>query len=110
MATESAASLASEQEKTTNTPPFHVAVESNNRFAIKLVQGKLSLDEILGGFAKCNKEVPLLDLLDYVHEPLLVSLHRDVVGTVCKYLGLERPVKPKKRMREEEESCWGGWS
>lgn len=72
--------------------PFHAAIQNNNEFAIELVHGKLSLDEIKEALAKCSKMDLLLRLQDVMDEfrgCLLVSLNNDVVGLICNYLDVE---------------------
>lgn len=78
--------------------PFHVAIQNDNQFGIELVQSKLSLDAIVGAFAKCNKPCPE-SFFDKLGECLLESLNKDLVGAVAEYLGLEskRPNKRKEK-------------
>lgn len=83
--------------------PFHVAIWHDNRFAMELVLGKLSLEEVMSAFIMCKRECPLY-LLDKFRECLSVSLNQDVVGTVGEYLGCEGLAKrTNKRMRSDNE-------
>lgn len=70
----------------TNHTPFHIAIQSDNEFAIGLVQWKLSINEIVDGFAKFNKKCPLLESF---RESLQMLLSKDVAGTVWEYLGID---------------------
>lgn len=82
--------------------PFHLAVRYDNKLAIELVQWSLSLDQIREAFAKYNRKCPQ-HVLDQLHEWLLDEpLSRDVVGTVCEYLGIGRGKRTNKRTRDED--------
>lgn len=69
-----------------NETPFDTALANRNNFAIELVQGHLSLDEMhFQYFWQCPQS-----LLDPIWESLVEVLHKDVAGTVYEYLGLWR--------------------
>lgn len=80
--------------------PFDVAIGCGNKFAIELVQGKLTFEEIVTAFAPHPKQNqgPFLSLLDRLSE-WVHPLNRDLADAVWEYLGFERPAN-KKRARE----------
>lgn len=65
--------------------PFDVAVECDNKFAMELVQGKLSVEEIVGAFCRFDKTFPR----SLLPEGLLRLLNdsEEVVETIYEYLG-----------------------
>lgn len=64
--------------------PFHVALRSDNQFAVELVQWKLPLDEVVSAYVRCKKECPRL-IFDHLGGCLLQALNKDVVRVIYDY-------------------------
>lgn len=78
--------------------PFFLAVLADNEPAIQLVQGTLSIDEIVEAFASCNKSYERFrPLLSEQCESLAMALNQDVLGTVYEYLGFDFVRQPQRK-------------
>lgn len=88
--------------------PFDRAVQRDNKIAIQLMRGKLSLDEITKTLVRYDKECPQA-LLDQLRSELSLALEpsllKDIVGTVCEYFGLEELANTSNKKRQRQ---WGG--
>jgi len=95
-----------------NQTPFHLAVL--HECAVEVLQGSVAFDDVATAFAACKKDYAerLWPVIEQQCGCLLVSLNRDVVGTVYGYLGFEYPAKPKPRgvekpsPRRSESRLW----
>lgn len=74
-----------------NQTPFDNAAHHNNTFAIQLVQGKFSIDEIKATVSKYRRRRldALAPFFFSFRDSLSDLLNRDVVGIVCEYFGFE---------------------
>jgi len=68
--------------------PFGVAVIHGNEAAQELLQWHLSFDQLRAAFVCCKRspDDKITSLRELVEQPLSMSLHRDVVGTVWRYV------------------------
>lgn len=86
--------------------PLQYAISNNNMFAMELVLGKLSVDEVLDAFRENNNKKCPPEILDKFRGYLASSLHQDdVVGMVGEYLGCREQLLAKrttKRRRRDD--------
>lgn len=87
---------------TNGNTPFEVAIECKNEFAIELMHGKLSLEEIANAFHASGRFCPQSFFEKYHGFLLEVASSNDVVGLICTYVDLDPPTCARKRHREKK--------
>lgn len=84
--------------------PFDFALGAANEWAIGLLRGRLSIDDLgrACGRTKTSFE-RFRPLIEQQCEPLLVALHQDLLGTVYEYLDPDNLKRNNKRPRNKLE-------